>query len=368
MNHVEIYDLASGVWRTTQFAAPAEERIGIPEERQKPCAVMAQAKDGSSYNIYVYGGTELSTSSGLADVWVLSIPSFRWILVHTGAGNAPQGLESAACNIVGGGRKMIVYGGRHAPENLNGECEAGGTHVFDLTTLEWETTYDPDGEEYEVPSVIYNIIGGDAFGGATLLPKVGFANPDMEKKYEAKISEIKRSQNTNSPTSETTSSASDETPSQEGSTLSAGAIAGIVIGAIFSITLIAMLLLWFRRSRRNASGKIPSYRSPAEMAGESSAGELQPQITSPPQELYSSYVPSEMPTLSQPEHTQSNVTYYEPKILESPGYHGPTSNTYQPQDQYQSPNEHPFQDQAQPHSQLPSASNLQGANQRYYGS
>jgi len=71
--------------------------------------------------IYMFGGTKLGSEHkiGYSDVWVLSIPSFRWFLVNDGvptSSGTPRGYEAMTCSVVGGGRKMLVYGGRNGSD------------------------------------------------------------------------------------------------------------------------------------------------------------------------------------------------------------------------------------------------------------
>ena len=113
MDLIEVYNLESAVWQNPQLATAAYELDSIPQPRRKTCSVIARAKDGSSYNIYMFGGTSLDWLTTYGDVWVLSIPSFRWFLVNTGSpatSGTPRSYLAMTCNIVGGGRTMLVYG------------------------------------------------------------------------------------------------------------------------------------------------------------------------------------------------------------------------------------------------------------------
>lgn len=49
---------------------------GLPLQRGPLCAVVASAKDNSSYQIYIFGGYSYQTKEHLNDVWILSLPSF----------------------------------------------------------------------------------------------------------------------------------------------------------------------------------------------------------------------------------------------------------------------------------------------------
>jgi hypothetical protein len=49
MNTVNVYDIATSSWYLQTTAGPT------PKIRVNPCAVVAAAADGSSYNIYMFG-------------------------------------------------------------------------------------------------------------------------------------------------------------------------------------------------------------------------------------------------------------------------------------------------------------------------
>lgn len=49
MNIVDVYDIATSEWYTQSTSGQ------FPKYRVNPCAVIAAAQDGSSYNIYMFG-------------------------------------------------------------------------------------------------------------------------------------------------------------------------------------------------------------------------------------------------------------------------------------------------------------------------
>ncbi len=70
MSTTEVYDIAGDKW----YQQPA---TGPPPQLTRGCAVVAPARDGSSFNIYWYGGYDGLHPSGpfSDDVWILSLPS-----------------------------------------------------------------------------------------------------------------------------------------------------------------------------------------------------------------------------------------------------------------------------------------------------
>ena len=149
--------------------------------RVNPCAIVASAPDGSSHNIYFYGGQNLvpyGDQIQYNDMWVLSVPAFTWIEVDAKVGN-PPGRAGHSCEVWG--RQMIVIGG-YVTQELS--CDSPGIYVFDITSLEWKTEFTGIGKAsksetggdliYHVPQVIHEVIGGSGNGGATVTkPVVG---------------------------------------------------------------------------------------------------------------------------------------------------------------------------------------------------
>ncbi|KAL9039582.1 MAG: hypothetical protein Q9180_002440 [Flavoplaca navasiana] len=180
MNLIDVYDIATSTWykQSTSGTAP-----GI---RVNPCAVAASAPDGSSTNIYMYGGQNLipyGQQTQYDDMWVLTVPSFTWVEVDTDGQSVPPARVGASCSIWDG--QMVVVGGYTGPDL---SCESG-FYVFSLKDLKWQNNFnalsggnfqnqqpsqekDPAGLSgsygYEVPGSVQSVIGGNSLGGATI--------------------------------------------------------------------------------------------------------------------------------------------------------------------------------------------------------
>lgn len=89
---MDIYDIQSGFWfRQQTFGAP-----DIPSARSDICAVLVAAEDGSSYNIFMVAGmSNYKTYLATEEMWVLTLPTFQWVLVHTRP-NGRYGTEAPA--------------------------------------------------------------------------------------------------------------------------------------------------------------------------------------------------------------------------------------------------------------------------------
>ncbi|KAL9021574.1 MAG: hypothetical protein Q9185_001222 [Variospora sp. 1 TL-2023] len=184
MNIIDVYDIATSTWY--KQATDGE----YPKLRVNPCAVAASAPDGSSTNIYVYGGQNLipyGQQIQYDDMWILSIPSFKWIEVDTSGQSAPPARVGASCSIWDG--QIVVVGGYTGPDL---SCD-NGFYVFSATELKWQNEFTAlDGGNtqnqqvsqekdltglrgsfgYEVPGAVQSVIGGNAKGGATITAPV----------------------------------------------------------------------------------------------------------------------------------------------------------------------------------------------------
>ena len=79
MNNIDVYDIASSTWYKQSTSGPT------PGIRVNPCAVAVSAPDGSSTNIYMFGGQSLlpyGNQTQYNDMWILTLPSFTWIQVN----------------------------------------------------------------------------------------------------------------------------------------------------------------------------------------------------------------------------------------------------------------------------------------------
>lgn len=188
MNIIDIYDVATSSWYKQATTGTA------PSPRANPCAAVAAAADGSSYQVYMFAGQQLQPAGSQAqydDTWILSIPSFTWMEVDTSKQSVPPGRSGHTCNIWDG--QMVVVGGYVGDIG----CEYPGTYVFNVSSLEWQNNFIPTSDEaknpqsqqepqigktyglpgsygYEVPSQLQSAIGGGPSGGATATsPNVG---------------------------------------------------------------------------------------------------------------------------------------------------------------------------------------------------
>ncbi|KAJ6120146.1 hypothetical protein N7523_004426 [Penicillium sp. IBT 18751x] len=139
-----------------------------PPQLTQFCSVLASANDesDSSHNIYIYGGCNgyEYDSTPSDDVYILSLPSFKWIQAFNGT--TIHGRSGHRCIKVYP-NQMLAIGGLHVdPTN----CVDGGVVVnFDLNTLAFQSTYDPaEWSVYKVPGILSAEIGGNKATGSLL--------------------------------------------------------------------------------------------------------------------------------------------------------------------------------------------------------
>lgn len=153
METVSVYDVESKTWYLQNTTGE------IPPQLTQFCSVLASASDGSSHNIYIYGGYNgLEYDANPSDdVHILSIPSFKWIKAYNGSSTHSR--SGHRCLKVYPDQ-MLVLGGQHVASS---NCLEDGILLnFNLNDLEFQDTYDPrKWDDYRVPEVVISQIGGE---------------------------------------------------------------------------------------------------------------------------------------------------------------------------------------------------------------
>lgn len=153
METLSIYDVQTGKWYLQNTTGET------PPQLTQFCSVLASADDGSSHNIYIYGGysglddTEIPSD----DVYILSLPSFKWFRAYNGT--QTHGRSGHRCFQVYPDQMLAIGGYRTAST----QCLEDGVIVnFNLNTLSFEEKYDPAGSysSFKVPDIITKEIGG----------------------------------------------------------------------------------------------------------------------------------------------------------------------------------------------------------------
>ncbi|RPB02667.1 hypothetical protein L873DRAFT_1673270 [Choiromyces venosus 120613-1] len=296
LNIVDVYDISKSQWTKQATDGPT------PKYRVNPCAAVASAADGSSHNIYFFGGQNLvpyAEQKQYDDFWILTIPSFTWIQIDTNRQNVPPARAGHSCQMYGG--NMIVIGG-YVGQELS--CDSPGIYVFNASGASWtkgfaaSTSKDNKGEsnavlagpaEYKVPQVVIDVIGGDAYGGARVTKPARAPDQDSPiasgKPGDYKYTTISLRPTgavatvTNADGSVTTStSVSRSGGGGSGSTPNIGAIVGGAIGGIACLVILIFLgaYIWYRkkiRELREASAKLAESNGHSRRMSEAGLGE-----------------------------------------------------------------------------------------------
>ena len=264
LNTVQIFDIATSSWYQQSTSGKT------PQSRVNPCAVAAAAADGSSYNIYLYGGQNLQPAGAqqqYSDMWILTVPAFTWIQVNTASQGGPAARAGHTCNVWDG--QMIVSGGYLGD---SGSCDApGATFVFNLSSLAWAPQFSrvSDARQnplslqdsqaanasgpnaalqgsfgYAVPAPVQSAVGGHALGGATITQPVAAATAGPLASGGPRVYTVTAS----GPGATSTSTVSGKDGGGNSATI-VGAVVGSVAGVLFLLLLYAGYCAWLYRKR-----------------------------------------------------------------------------------------------------------------------
>lgn len=243
MTTVFVHDIANDKWYRQ------DTNGGDPGSRGFFCSTMVSASDNSSHQILVYSGLPLSGPSTFTDIWALSLPSFTWSLIQANSpilAPGPGPRRHASCDIVNN-HILAIFGGRNFDGGDSRNCDTNGNALFlyNLNTFEWLESYDSsDREAYRVPGDVFNDIGGNSSGFATLTaPPGGFSDPEMRALFALTM-----------PTSPAGSGSQSST--------NVGAIAGGTIGGVAAVIGLVLLFLFFRRRKSRPVPTPPAGNDP----------------------------------------------------------------------------------------------------------
>lgn len=198
-----------------------------------------------------------------------------------GNGSFEFGHYAASANMVLGNSQMFIIGGTYP--------NAGDEDICDLAQTAWaqhnlftgtagNVGDNPNGTYWALPNTsitsnvvpndVYNVVGGDKNGGATLLaPKSGYDTPNggLQTLLTRKPTFVARSATRAVTTA--TSTPSPAPPPESSSSLSTGAIVGIAIASVVGLGFI-LILAWcvirrqrHRRRRRSEEQRQESFMS-----------------------------------------------------------------------------------------------------------
>ncbi|KAL0764874.1 hypothetical protein CaCOL14_012680 [Colletotrichum acutatum] len=252
LSFVDIYDVETGFWfRQETFGLP-----DIPTGRSDICAVLVPVADKSSWNIYMIAGVEnYATYITSEEIWVLTLPTFTWILVHTRA----DGMYGHTCHAVG--ENLLIVGGMQTKndggmQNVNTCAEHMPVEIFSLASQNYTGRYDTQAAKRlaPVPSQVVAAVGGTSSGGASQRAPRAWSDvylqyifdPSLRRPaYTPEYTLVVEPSSTASPSS---SASSTTQPDSDGP--SKGAIAGGVVGGVAAIALVGLGAFLFLRRRK----------------------------------------------------------------------------------------------------------------------
>ncbi|KAI9720172.1 MAG: hypothetical protein M1812_002990 [Candelaria pacifica] len=251
MEVIQIYDIDSNTWYNVNATG------SIPQARSAFCSTAAASPDDSSFQITMYGGYDYHSQNSNEDVYVLTVPSFRWIQVSSNNNREASldkqvGRNSHICEVYRE-REMIVLGGQldiGSTTVNSASCNTSypAIRVLDTSSYTWLTDFTPNPDAYSVSPVISKVIGGSASGGATAkAPIGGFNNSALDSLFS------KRVQRFTPPTRSSSAPNFGGTSTPSPSSNHTGAIAGGVVGGVVSLAVIIAALFFFIRFRRSKS-------------------------------------------------------------------------------------------------------------------
>ncbi|CAG9945834.1 unnamed protein product [Clonostachys rosea f. rosea IK726] len=277
------FDPIADRWRT-------QTTQNFPSERDSACAVGVRSKYGT-YEIYLYGGMDKSGTT-YSDIYVLSLPLFRWFKVTPP--NTPK-RQLHSC-VLAGKRQMVSYGGLDAKASTDAwkssDPWANTLGIFDLNTLQWKDEFDPDLGEYEMPDEIKKAYDAGGLGNVIW---------DDEENKSIFMSNYLGTNTTNSTDSSDSGNQSDNSSSGTPT----GAIAGGVVGGVVGLAIIGVAAWFFLRRRNQGREQVGEVEGSTELPKELYGG---PPVPGTPSRSAKSPAPPSY--VAQPSHNP-NETYYE---------------------------------------------------------
>ncbi|KAK1579494.1 kelch repeat protein [Colletotrichum navitas] len=261
---IYIMDPLTKVWYSQKTSGNA------PGARMWHCTVGAVSQN-NTYEIFVFGGSNLANSQTYDEVYVLSLPGFVWMK----ADYTPSSPRDCMSCVVAGQRQMVTFGGidrmRWNDNSTNFFRDPDpfpqGVGIFDLTDLKWKDEYNADASSYDSPGAI----------------KAWYNEGNLASvQYSEGVEGLMKSGTSGSRFF----SGADPAPDDSGSgSVNTGAIAGGVVGGVAGIALIGLAAFYLMRRRKHK-------RAPGQKTG----GAVEDPIY--PQEMEQSYSPNPPPTTS----------------------------------------------------------------------
>ncbi|KAK7520614.1 hypothetical protein IWZ03DRAFT_142747 [Phyllosticta citriasiana] len=223
-----------------------------PSGREEFCTAVVASRN-ETVEIFVYGGwgdTLGPAATPYDEIYILTLPAFEWIK-HDYTPEAARLAHS--CEAVGGSQILLIGGlaGSAVDATYTGQFGVRDTNdqglgIFNMTSLEWEDKYTANPPAYRQADVVTEAY---ASGGAN--DTISWSNDNIKSIFSNKNFTITSSGSGGSGSSGSSNGASSS------SSLSGGAIAGVVVGCVVGVAIVAGLLAFCclrRRRRQSAAG------------------------------------------------------------------------------------------------------------------
>ncbi|KAI3326156.1 hypothetical protein HD806DRAFT_438484 [Xylariaceae sp. AK1471] len=252
-----IYDIFSNTWYRQKATGD------LPELRTEFCAGVSAAPDDSSFQITIHGGWDQLRGRAFNDVYVLSVPSFRWIKVDDSnnpdlLGPDQPGRNRHKCDIWNE-TSLIVTGGQITlglgdVVSLIDTCNKTypPIKVLDTSTYTWRTEFNPH-LSYSVPDIVTAVIGGNSSGGARLMaPSSGWDSDDLASIFrQTVVRDTYVLPAASGPNNTSNPVPNPSNKGQHSGRLGSGAIAGIVVGIVAVVAGILVAVIFRLRRKKN---------------------------------------------------------------------------------------------------------------------
>ncbi|KAG0142446.1 hypothetical protein CROQUDRAFT_50291 [Cronartium quercuum f. sp. fusiforme G11] len=228
---LDVFDIETKSW--VKVATQGD----IPSPRINHCSVRGTAKVNGlpQHQIFVYGGQIVNGSTQSTDLYVLTIPGFKWFNIGNNLPSQPSARAGHTCDLIGS--QMIVIGGYISDDLL---CDSQSIYILDTTTLTWKTNYIP-GLPYRTPNFLSKELGGIGIGTSTssagsCLGGDGSNDPDQTILFD--------NQNSNQP------------KSSHHNSLIIGTIIGIILAILFLFLFLFLFLSKKRGKEKNQKNQL----------------------------------------------------------------------------------------------------------------